>query len=318
MKKKLISFGLPCYNEQLNIVPTYNALKKIASEEKEYDFEYIFVDNGSSDKTKKEILKLAKKNKRVKGIFLSRNFGPEASGQATLDWARGDAFVFVEADLQDPPNYIPKFIRFWESGFDVVVGSKTNFPDNKIIALGRKIFYKIFRGISNIKLPPNAGSFCLLDKKVLDAINALPEKYRLFRGLRAWAGFKSKVIFYKRVPRKQGKSYYNIPEYIRHAERGFFGFSYIPLDIILYLGFFLFSLSVLFLFLYIPYLIIANINANPLLFIIVMMFLFAGVQLASTSIIGKYVQIAVEESRNRPLYIVEEKVNVKPDKKNKS
>lgn len=309
--KKLISIGIPCFNEELNVVPCYLALKKTTSQIKNYDFEFIFVDNGSLDNTRNKIQEIAKKDKKVVGVFLSRNFGPEATPQAALDYAKGNAFILFEGDLQDPPELIKQFIKKWEEGYQVVVGMRTKSVDNILMTLARKLFYKIFKKMSNIDVPVNAGSYGIIDRKVIQALKSLPEKYRFYRGLRSWVGFKTAFITYKRRKRERGKTSYNFIDYIKHAERGFFGFSYLVLDFMIYAGFILVVLSFIFLigYLYVVFAYGNPINASiPLMLTVVF---FGGVQLLAISIIGKYIQVTVEETKRRPVYIVDELVNQK-------
>ncbi len=311
LRKKLISIGIPCFNEELNVNPTYKVLREITDKIKNYNFEFIFVDNGSSDSTRDKIQKIAAKDKRVIGIFLSRNFGHEASGQAALNYTKGEAFILYEADGQDPVELIPQFIKLWEKGNNTVIGIRDKIPDNLLMSVLRKMFYKIFKTISYIDIPVNAGSFGLIDRKVIDAINALPEKYRFHRGLRAWVGFKTAYIKYKRKARKLGRTSYNFFDYIKHSERGIFGFSYLILDLMIYGGFIIVLLSFIFILVYLFWVFVFGnpIKASiPLMLTIVF---FGGIQLLAISIIGKYIQVIVEETKNRPVYIVEETINSK-------
>ena len=316
MKKK-ISFSIACFNEELNIVTTYKALKKIADQYKgKYEFEYIFSDNCSIDKTKELITKLTKKDKNVTGVFLSRNFGHEANGQAAMDYTSGDAVIPIECDLQDPPEVIPKLIEKWERGYDVVVGLRTRLEDSVFMNFTRKTFYKIFKKISNIEVPVNSGAFGLMDRKVVDAIGKMPEKYRFFRGLRAYAGFKTAYVTYHRGKRKYGKSSYNFIDYIRHSERGIFGFSFLLLDLMVYAGFILVVFSFLFI---VGYLFTVIVFGNPIRAQIPLMLaivFFGGIQLLAISIIGKYIQVIVEETKGRPVYIVDEVINTKSEARN--
>lgn len=306
IKKKLISIGVICFNEEPNVAPSYQELFKVTSKNKKYDYEFIYIDNGSTDNTKEEIRKIAKKDKRAIGIFLSRNFGPEASTQTSLDYASGDAFVLYEGDMQDPAEAILEFIKEWEKGFNVVVGIRERIDDSFLMTLIRRNYYKIFRAISNIEIPINAGSFGLLDRKVVNEIKSMPEKYRFFRGLRAWAGFKTSYITYQRRKRQHGKTSYNFLGYIHHAERSFFGFSYLPLDIIVYLGLFIVTISFVLLIVYISTFLLLGQQVNISTLTILSVVLFGGIQLLAISIIGKYIQVIVEETKNRPVYIVEE------------
>ena len=304
----LISIGVICFNEELNVASAYKELTEVTDSNKNYNYEFIFVDNGSTDATRVEIRKIAKIDRRVSGVFLSRNFGNEASIQASLDYALGEAYVCYEGDLQDPASVILDFIKKWEKGFDVVVGIRTKIVDSFLITKIRKLYYRIFKSISNIEVPVDAGAFALIDKKVMQAIKGLPEKYRFNRGLRAWVGFKTTYVEYHRRKRQQGKSSYNLLGYIHHAERSFFGFSYLPLDIIVYLGLLIVTLSFIFVSIYLFSFLLFGLTIQESKLILFSIVLFGGIQLLALSIIGKYIQIIVEETKARPVYIVEEVV----------
>lgn len=306
MAKKKVSIGIICFNEELNVPIAFSKLKEVAQKQQKYIFEFIFVDNCSTDNTRREIRKVAKADKRVLGVFLSRNFGPEASSQASLDHASGDAFILYECDMQDPPEIIHQFIKQWEKGFDVVVGIRNKIDDSPFMTFIRKTYYRIFRRISNIDVPVDAGSFALLDRKVMDAIRRMPEKYRFYRGLRAWVGFKTSFIIYQRRKRQHGRTSYNFLGYIHHAERSFFGFSYLPLDIMVYTGFLVVVISFLSTIIYLLSKIFLGNNLNEFVIILFAVVFFGGVQLLALSIIGKYIQVIVEETKSRPVYIVEE------------
>lgn len=305
MKKKIISFVIPCFNEEENVDYVWRDLLSVMKPLVDFDCEMVFVDNGSYDRTREKIEKLSKKDKRVVGVFLSRNFGPEASTHAGLDFSNGDATVIYEADLQDPVNLIPTFIKKWQDGFDIVVGVRTKIEDNLIMTFFRKSFYRILKVISDIDIPVNSGSYGLIDKRALDAIQSLPEKYRMFRGLRAWVGFKTCFVKYGRKKRERGKSSYNFFRYVKHAERSFFGFSYLPLDLMVYLGFILVLLSFLFIIFYILFFLFFGNPIKGAVTILVAIFFFGGVQLLALSLVGKYVQVIVEETKSRPVYLVD-------------
>lgn len=308
MKRK-VSIIIPCFNEEANIESTYKKIDKVLKKLHLYDFEYIIVDNGSTDGTKKIVRNLTKDNKKIKAVFLSRNFGPEASATACYAYASGDAIIGIAADLQDPPELIPKFIKKWEEGNDIVLGIYKKTVGSPIIIFFRKLFYGIFKKISNINVPINATGFGLVSRRAVNAFLSLPEKFRFTRGLLSWIGFKRDYIYYERNPRRKGTSSYNFFDYVKHAERGIFGFSYLILDLMVYGGFFLVLLTFIFIIGYLyTVLVIKNpINASiPLMLGIVF---FGGVQLLAISIIGKYIQVIVEETKNRPMYIVQETIN---------
>lgn len=311
--KKLITIGIPCFNEEKNVLEMYKETKKVIDKINGYDFDFLFVDNGSIDKTREKINILIKKDKNVRGVFLSKNFGNEASGLALMDFVdnHADAFIMLPCDLQDPPGLIPKLIRQWENGYEIVLAQYNKINDSIFMTFMRKTFYLFFKKISNIDVPINVSGFGLMDKKVLKAITSLPEKFRFGRGLSIWVGFKRTYINYERVERQRGKSSYSFFDYVRHSERGVFGFSYLPLDLIVYFGFILTILSFLFIIGYLFTVIFFGNPINASIPIMLAIVFFGGVQLLAISIIGKYIQVIVEETKNRPVYIVDEKINFK-------
>lgn len=305
MNKKLISIVIPCFNEEENVREAYTALRNVSVKISKYRFEFLFVDNGSTDATRKLIHSLVAKDKKVKGIYLSRNFGPESSTQAGLDNAKGDAVIIYECDMQDPPDLIRAFIKKWEEGYEIVAGVRNKIEDEPIMAFFRKTFYKIFRAVSDIDVPVNSGHYGLIGNKALEAMRTLPEKYRFFRGIRAWVGFKTAYITYSRRRRLRGKSSYNFFGYLKHAERSLFGFSYMPLDFLVYMGFFLTLLSFLFILGYLLIFIIYKSTIPESVMILLAIVFFGGINLLALSVIGKYIQVIVEETKGRPTYIVE-------------
>lgn len=309
--KKIISIVIGCFNEEENVEYAYKGIRKITDSNKQYEYEYIFVDNGSTDRTRDKMRILAEKDKRITGVFLSRNFGPEASLWAGIMNAKGGAIIPIECDLQSPPELIPEFIKYWEQGYDIVAGVYKKIEDYFLMTWIRKIFYRFFKAISNIDVPINASGFSLMDRKVIEAMKTMPEKYRFFRGLLFWVGFKKKFIPYERKKRERGISSYNFLGYVRHAERGVFGFSYFLLDVMVYFGFLLVLLSFLFIAIYLFMVLFIGNPINASIPIILAIVFFGGVQLLAISIIGKYIQVIVEETKNRPVYIVEEVVNKK-------
>jgi glycosyltransferase involved in cell wall biosynthesis len=305
MKIKKISIIIPCYNEGKNVEYAYAILRKIVRSEKAYLFELIFVDNGSVDDTKKYISKIAKKDRTVRGIFLSRNFGPEASTQAGSDYARGEALIWFACDMQEPAEAIPKFIRKWEEGYDSVVGVYTKSEDPWLMKLIRKSFYSVMKLISDVDIPINSSGFGLNSRSVVEAMKLLPEKYRFQRGIRAWVGFSTAFVKYERHKRKFGNSSYSLMSYFQHAERSVFGFSYLPLDLLIYSGLLLVFCSFIFIIVYIAFFFIFGNPIKGAVTILVAIVFFGGINLLALSIIGKYIQVIVEETKARPTYIVQ-------------
>lgn len=308
-RKKLITFAIPCFNEELNVAKAYEELKKITHKNKNYNYEFLFVDNASADATRNEIYKLTQTDKRITGICLSRNFGAEASGHALIDFAKGDAMVFYECDMQDPPELILQFIKKWEEGYNMVIGVRTKTEDPFLMSIARKTFYRIFKKVSDVDIPVDAGSFSLMDKKTIHALKSLPEKYRFYRGLRAWIGFKKAYIHYQRRKRRYGSSSYSLSNYFNLAIRSFFGFSYLPLNLTIYTGFLLISISFFFILIYLLKYLSSGIPINSTVAIIFLVVFFGGTQLLAISMIGKYIEVIMEETKNRPIYIVDEIIN---------
>jgi len=313
INKKTITIGVPCFNEEDNVLEMYSETKKIISKISNYDFDFLFIDNGSLDKTREKINILTKKDRNVRGVFLSRNFGSEASGQAVIDFTRKniDALIILPCDLQDPPELIPKLMKQWENGYNLVLAQYNKINDSFFMAFMRRSFYFWFKKISNIDVPINVSGFGLFDKKIILAMKSLPEKFRFGRGLSIWVGFKKIYVNYDRKQRQRGRSSYSFFGYLKDSERGIFGFSYLPLDLIVYIGLIVTLLSFLFI---IGYLFTVLFFGNPInasIPIMLAVVFFGGLNLMALSIIGKYIQVIMEETKNRPIYIVDKKINFK-------
>lgn len=309
ISKKTLSIVVPTFNEEDNIEYAYKEITKVLEKIPKYDYEIIFVDNYSTDKSRKIIKTITKKDKKVTAIFMSRNFTSEYSSHAAMRQAIGDILTIVDCDLQDHPEIIPKFIKKWEEGFPVVIGVRNVINDTFVMKFVRKLFYVIFKKMSNIEMPLNAGTFCLLDRKVLDVIISLPEKNRFFRGLRSWAGFKTAYVEYERRIRKYGSTKNTLFDYIRDAQRGLLGFSFIPLDLMSTFGFLLTFFSFVLAIGYLFWVIFFGNPINASIPIMLSIFVFGGIQMLGISIVGKYIQIVFEEVKGRPSYVIEEILN---------
>ena len=308
MLNKKISVVIPCYNEAKNIEELYQRLSLVLKSTIQ-NYELIFVDNKSID-TSREIFKnLAKQDKKLIAIFFSRNFGHSQYGfTAGTDYATGDAVVWLEGDLQDPPELISEFIRKWQEGYDVVYGIRTRRRGNIFWRAAYKIFYVIFRKLASMNIPRDAGDFSLLDRRVVDVLNAMPERDRYMRGLRAWAGFKSTGVNYVRAARAGGKTSNNLVKNIKWAKKAIFSFSYAPVEFIFWLALSVFLVSI---FAIIFYLVSYFVTGAPQGFTTTLLAtLFLGsVQLLSLSIIAEYISRIFEEVKGRPKYVIEEIIN---------
>lgn len=304
--RKLITVIIPCYNEAENIDRTYRAVKGVLTPLSAYDHELIFVDNGSEDTSAELMRRLAAADPTVTAILLSRNFGPESSWLAGLRQARGDAIVTLPADLQDPPELIPELVKHFEAGYDLVLGQVTTADENRLMLVVRRLFYAVLKKLAYVDMPTGVTGFGLISARVCRAICQLPEKDRFGRGLFAWAGFKRVLIPYQKVRRQYGRSSYNFFDYLKHAEKGLFGFSTLPLDFITYLGIFLVVLAVL---LSVTYLFWVVAFGNPIkgsATLLLAIMLFGGTQVLAVSVVGKYIGIIFEETKRRPHYLIRE------------
>ena len=242
----LITLLVPVFNEEQAIDLFIETVEeKLAG--KDFDYEYLFVDDGSSDTTLQILTEWSKKNHRIGVLALSRNFGKEAAMTAGIDATRGDALVPIDVDLQDPPELIIDFVEHWRSGYDVVYGKRSSrSAEGFVKRVSSEWFYKVFNFFSHTKIPEDVGDFRLIDRRVIDVIKQLPEKNRFMKGLFAWAGFKSKAVEYMRPDRAAGETKWNYWRLWNFAIDGVVGFSTSPLRVWSYFGFFISILAFLY------------------------------------------------------------------------
>lgn len=312
---KKISIVVPMYNEQEVAKECYKRINSVLSELDKYSSEIIVVDDGSKDKTLEIMEEIAQNDKKVKVIAFSRNFGHQAAVTAGLKETTGDAVIIIDADMQDPPELIKDMIDLWEEGNDVVYAvRKTRRGESVFKVLSAKMFYKILYSLSDVEIPKDTGDFRLVDRKVVDVINSLPEHNKYLRGLFSWVGFKQKPLKYNREERFAGKTKYPFKKMLKLAYDGIISFSSKPLKLIGGIG----LLSILMSFIILIYTICSYIfNWNNLVpgwaSIMVSISFFAGVQLISIWIMSEYISRIYDESRNRPEYIIKKKINEKEE-----
>jgi dolichol-phosphate mannosyltransferase len=308
---KKISVIIPCFNEQENILPMYERLNKVFNKLK-YNFEFIFVNNGSTDSSDKIFTNLAKKDNKVKVIYLSRNFyKSQGAYTAGIDYSNSDAVVLIDGDLQDPPEKIPELIKKWEIGFPIVYGVRTKRKGSRFRRFAYKTFYRLFQKLSYVKIPLDAGDFSLLDKKIINIFKKMPERHRYIRGLRAWVGFKSIGIPYVRDDRHKGLTTNSLIDNINWALFAIFSFSYAPLGLISWLAFFTVALSGIGIIIYtILYFIYPGAPKGFQTLLIATLFL-GSIQLICFSILAQYQGIMFDEIKKRPKYIIEKVLNGK-------
>ncbi len=313
MKKKIISIIAPCYNEADNIEHLYRRVDIVFKKLSRYDFELLYVDNASLDNSEDRYEKLAKKDKRVKVIFMSRNWGsPQPSFLAGLAAARGDAAVPLHGDIQDPPELIPSFIAKWEEGYDVAYGvRKKREGYNLIWNLSYKAFYWVLKKLAYIEIPLDAGEFSLMDKRVVNELLALEEYDYYLRCLRAFVGFKQIGVSYIRDARAGGRSTESYLTGVWWAKTIILNFSFKPLTWISYLGITVTLLSFLFIALNILWILVAGAQVPGIPTVVVLVLFLGGIQLLSLSVIAEYIAKIFLEVKRRPRYIVRKTINIK-------
>ncbi len=314
---KKISILIPVYNEEEVLEQLYHRLGKLANDNKDYNFEFMFADDGSTDKTLDMIKEYAETDDRIGYVSLSRNFGKETGMIAGLDHVTGDATVIIDADLQDPPELIPEMIKYWEEGYDDVYAKRNTREGETWFKLftAKSYYWLMGKMTPLINIPKNTGDFRLLDKRCVEAIKQLRESERYTKGMYSWIGFKKKEITYDRDPRAAGEIKQNYKKLFNLAFDGITSFSTTPLRISTFMGV-LVSLSA---FLYLVFVIVkavimgSQVAGYPST-IAIMLFL-GGVQLLSLGIIGEYIGRIFKEVKQRPLYFIEESHIAKSSKK---
>lgn len=308
-RKKIISVVVPVFDEEELINHTINKLQSEISTW-DYDYEIIYVNDGSTDNTLKLLINAAEKNSKLKIISFSKNFGHQMAFTAGLDYAKGDAVIVIDGDLQDPPRVMNHFIKRWEEGYDVVYGKRIKRKGETLFKLfTANLYYRFFEKLSDTKIPRDVGDFRLMDKSVVSKIKDMRERHRFIRGMVSWVGFKQCAVEYERDERIAGETKYPFKKMLIFALDGIFSFSTVPLKIITKIGF----LITLFSFLYLIYIVINKILGYGIpgfASIIVSIVFLGGVQLISIGILGQYVGRTFEEIKGRPLYIVEKTINI--------
>lgn len=308
IQQDTISILIPLYNETDNLIPLYKRISDALKEEN-IKYEIIFVNDGSNDNSLEILERLHHRDYRVKIISFTRNFGHQIALSAGIDFSVGNAVIMMDADLQHPPELIPKMIRLWKTDYEIVNCIRQENKDvNKFKKYSSDFFYKFFNKISQSSLPGGSSDFRLIDQKVVNTIKNLKERSRFLRGLIYWTGYNHINISYK-VPKRQfGKSKYSIIKMIKLAINGITSFSTFPLRISTYIGISVTVLS----FIYAVYAILMRIFSNKTITgwtsLLVTILFLGGIQLLSIGVIGEYISKIFQETKQRPLYIIHRKV----------
>lgn len=309
MSSFLLSIVIPVYNESENVAPLLKRIQPIISK---YNHEIIFVNDGSKDKTADEIRAQINKNKEIKLISFNRNFGQQMALTCGYQHAKGNCVVSIDADLQDPPEIIPKMIEKWKKGAKIVYAKREHRNgDNFFKRITATVFYKFINFLSDIKIPTEVGDYRLLDREVVEYLNKLPEQSRFLRGLVAWGGYSVDYVYFARDKRNAGETHYPLSKMVNFALDGIISFSTKPLRLASIIGFvsatmgFAGIIYALFGKIFLPAYWVTGWTA---LFVGVMF--LGGVQLITIGIIGEYISRIYKEIQNRPPYIIKEKINI--------
>jgi len=303
----VLGIVIPCFNEGKVIQKLYEELKKFASVVS-CDALFLFVDDGSSDDTFECILKICNIDKRFAALRFSRNFGHQVAVSAGLRYVKGDIIAVLDADLQDPLEVILEMLEKWRAGYDVVYGIRQHRKEKFFLKFCYTLFYRILTSIASIKFPLDAGDFSLMDRKVVDLLNKMPEHNRFVRGLRGWVGFKQIGIPYERRARAAGLSKYRLSKLMKLALDGIMSFSALPLRFATICGVFFAFLG----FAYLFYVAVLKLFMGKMppgwTSLVVIIIFFNGIQLLVIGILGEYIAYIFEEVKNRPQFIVQESV----------
>jgi glycosyltransferase involved in cell wall biosynthesis len=314
-RKKRISIVTPCYNEQDNVGDCCATVRRLFETElPDYDYEHIFCDNASTDGTPAVLAALAANDPRVKVIFNARNFGPFRSTYNGVVSATGDAVLLMLAvDMQDPPELLPRFVRLWEEGHEVVYGVRQGREESWLMRNVRRLYYRTVSSLADIEIPLNVGEFQLVDRKVVDALRQCEDYYPYIRGLVANCGFRRAGVEYVWKARQRGMSKNRLYHLIDQGLNGLVSFTNVPMRICLFIGFMLSFLSIGYaVFNFIYHLLVSGAAPPGTATLITALFFFSGVNLFFSGVLGEYIAAIHSQVRKRPLVIERGRLNFTP------
>ena len=313
--KKSITILIPAYNEESVLPILYDRLTKLADTVTSYRFEFLFVNDGSRDKTLHIIKEYAHKDSRISYVNLSRNFGKEIAMIAGIDHVHSDALVIIDADLQDPPELIPEMIDLWETGYDDIYAQRSKrLGESWLKKATSKLFYRILQRSTTIPIQRDTGDFRLLDKRCVEALKEIRESERYTKGLFSWIGYNKREITYVRDPRAAGETKWNYFKLVNLAIDGIVSFTTAPLRFSTVLGMIISFFAFIYIIVIIVRTLVLGIESAGYPSIMAVVLFLGGVQLLSLGIIGEYIGRIYNETKHRPLYLVEEYHKAKADK----
>ena len=306
---KKISAIIACYRDAPAVPQMHERLTAVF-QELGVDYEIIFVNDGSPDDAQEVLAELATRDRHVTVVTHARNFGSQSAFTSGMRIATGDAVVLLDGDLQDPPELIADFAVQWQEGYEVVYGKRIKRETTRTMQILYKLFYRVFRSMSYVRVPLDAGDFSLLDRKVVDALNSLPESNRFLRGLRAWVGFKQTGVSYVRPERPFGTSTNSLLRNLGWARKAIFSFSYAPLNFITWLALSTVGLTMVAIFTQITLRLVSpGLVPKGFTTLILVILFIGGIQLLCLAIIGSYLAHIYDEVKRRPAYVVSNVIN---------
>ena len=308
-EEPLLSMVIPVYEERENLPELYRRLS-VVSGELLCDVEFVFVNDGSRDRTGAILDEFARTDSRLRTLTLSRNFGHQAAVTAGLEAARGQVVVVLDGDLQDPPEVIPQLMERWREGYDVVYAVRTKRKENWFKRAGYFVFYRVLKQISDTPIPLDTGDFCLMDRRVVDTVNAMPERARFVRGLRAYAGFRQVGVSYEREARYAGVPKYTFRRLVALALEGVVNFSTVPLGAVGWLSVLLTATATVIAVTQVCMALGGVPIASVWIFSTLIIFL-GGLQIGAIAVVGAYVAKIFAEVKQRPTYILDEEAQQK-------
>ena len=304
---KKVTIIIPAYNEEESLPLLYDRLNKVISELKDYEFETLFINDGSKDKTLEIIKGLRSQDTRVSYVDFSRNFGKEVAMIAGLDYATGDCVIFIDADLQDPPELIPELIKYWEQGYDDVYARRRSRKGEKFLKkFTSKMYYKVLQSVTRVEIQRDTGDFRLLDRRCVNALKKLRESQRCSKSMFSWIGYNKKEVLFDRDPRIAGKTKWNYKKLVDLAIDGITSFTTSPLRISTYLAIPTFMTLFIYFIYVIVKCIVQSVAIQAFQAIILLVLFFSGIQIMLFGIMGEYLGRIFNETKNRPLYFIKE------------
>ncbi len=315
---KKISIIIPAYNEEESLPLLYDRLNKVISNLESYEFEMLFINDGSKDNTLKIIKELREKDARVSYVDFSRNFGKEVAMIAGLDYAKGDCVIFIDADLQDPPELIPELIKYWEEGYDdVYARRKSRKGETFLKKFTSKMYYKVLQNLTRVEIQKDTGDFRLLDRRCVNALKQLRETQRCSKSMFSWIGYNKKEVLFDRDPRIAGTTKWNYKKLMDLAIDGITSFTTSPLRISTYLSIPTFLALIVYFIYVIIKCITQSVAIQAFQAIILLVLFFAGIQIMLFGIMGEYLGRIFNETKNRPLYFIKEYNGVREENNKK-